>query len=231
MPTPPTGYSFGTPSFSPSATVTIPAGSGSSVTVTTNNTLTRDTGSLVIAKTLNNPDGASVPASFTVNYDCGAGYTGQVSVGVSSPATVNGIPTGSTCSVTEVAPAAIPGYTWGTPSVSPSSVVILDTTSTFTLTVANSITRDRGSLKISKTLSNPDGANVPASFTVNYDCGTGYTGQVSVGVDSPATVNGIPTGSTCSVTEVCTCGHPRLHLGNDYLYSSFGGHQHQRWNL
>jgi Domain of unknown function (DUF5979)/Fibronectin type III domain len=37
LPTPPTGYSFGTPTFSPSATVSVPA--GGSVTVTTNNTL------------------------------------------------------------------------------------------------------------------------------------------------------------------------------------------------
>jgi hypothetical protein len=207
------GYTFGTPTFSPSATVTIPAGNGSSVTVTTNNTLTRDTGSLQIVKTVSNPDSATLPASFTVNYDCGVGYTGQVSVAPGSPATVNGIPTGNSCSVVEVAPAAIPGYTWGTITYTPASVVISTKDSTFSITVGNSITRDRGSLQIVKTLSNPDGASVPASFAVNYDCGTGYTGQVSVAPGSPATVNGIPTGNSCTVTEVAPAAIPGYSWG------------------
>jgi len=72
---------------------------------------TRDTGSLQILKTVSNPDGATLPTSFTVNYDCGDGYTGQESVAPGSPATVPGIPTGSVCTVTEVAPDPIPDLT------------------------------------------------------------------------------------------------------------------------
>ena len=51
LPTAPTGYTFGTPTFSPSATVTITV-KDATVEVTTNNTLTRDTGSLKLSKAL-----------------------------------------------------------------------------------------------------------------------------------------------------------------------------------
>jgi hypothetical protein len=201
LPTAPTGWTFGTPSVSGSPATIVKGDQAAAVEVAVTNTISRDLGSLQILKTLDNPDGAPVPASFSVDYDCGAGYTGNVSVAPGSPATVNGIPTGNTCTVTEIAPAAIDGYTWGTISYSPTSVVILKD-ATVDITVGNAITRDRGSLIISKTLSNPDGAPVPASFNVNYDCGSGYTGTVSVAPGAPATVPGIPTGNTCTVTEV-----------------------------
>ncbi|MBK9741229.1 MAG: VWA domain-containing protein [Actinobacteria bacterium] len=207
------GYSWGTATFAPSATVTIPAADQASVTVTTTNNLTRDRGSLEISKTLANEDQATVPASFTVNYDCGLGYTGHVSVSPGSPATVGGIPTGSTCTVTEVAPEVIPGFTWGTITYTPASQVITAKGATYGIAVGNSITRDRGSLEISKTLANEDQATVPASYTVNYDCGLDYTGRVSVSPGSPATVGGIPTGSTCTVTEVAPEAIPNFTWG------------------
>jgi hypothetical protein len=199
LPNPPGGYSFGQPTFSPSDTVQIAA--DTTVTVTTNNTLTRDVGSLKILKTLSNPDGASVPASFAVNYDCGTGYTGQVSVAPGSPATVSGIPTGNVCTVTEVAPAAIPGFTWGTITYTPASVTIDTKGGTFEITVGNSITRDRGSLKILKTVS---GASFSGSFSVSVVCtGDGGSYNPSINYPSPGyvVINNIPTGNTCTVTE------------------------------
>ena len=64
---PPTGYSFGTPTFTDSSVTAndgiVTIADTSVVTVTTNNTMTRDTGTLTIKKTLSNPDGASVPPS------------------------------------------------------------------------------------------------------------------------------------------------------------------------
>ena len=48
LPNPPTGWSFSTPTYEPSATVTI-ATKDQVVTVTVQNTLTRDTGSLKVA--------------------------------------------------------------------------------------------------------------------------------------------------------------------------------------
>ena len=199
LPNPPAGYSFGTPAFSPSDTVVIPSGNGSSVTVMTNNTLTFDTGSLKILKTLSNPDNAGVPASFTINYDCGGGYTGNVSVAAGGSQTVSGIPTGSSCTVSEPALTPISGYTWGTPSVSGSPATIGKNT-TVEVTVANSISRDLGSLVLAKSLSGgPGGYTGP--FTINYDCGTGYQGSASVAAGGSKTVSGIPTGKQCTVSE------------------------------
>ena len=57
-PTPPEGYTWGTPTFSPSATVTI-AVKNATVEVTTNNTLSRDTGKItVVKKFVGAPDGS-----------------------------------------------------------------------------------------------------------------------------------------------------------------------------
>ena len=97
-----------------------------------------------------------MPGSYTVNYDCGVDTDGSTelkgskSVTTSTPATVSGIPTGNTCSVTEVKPADIPGFTWGTITYTPSSIEIKDETSEFKITVGNTITKDRGALIVDK---------------------------------------------------------------------------------
>ena len=199
-PTAPTGYTFGTPSFSPSAVATI-ATKGQTVNVQTTNTLTRDTGSFKITKQTSNPDGATLPAAFTGTYNCGTGFTGNFSVANGGSQTINGIPTGNTCSVVETVPAPITGYTWGTPTYTPASIVIATKAQTFEIVIGNSITRDKGSFKITKQTSNPDGATLPAAFTGTYNCGTGFTGNFSVANGGSQTINGIPTGNTCSVVE------------------------------
>ncbi len=61
------------------------------------------------------PDGATVPASFTIDYDCGGTYAGSVSVAAGGSQIVSNIPTGSSCTVSEPALTPIVGYTWGTP--------------------------------------------------------------------------------------------------------------------
>jgi hypothetical protein len=79
VPTAPTGYTFGTPTFSPSATVTI-AVKDATVEVTTNNTLTRDLGTLTIVKKVVNDNGGTATVSAfglassaaTLTFDAGA---------------------------------------------------------------------------------------------------------------------------------------------------------------
>ena len=117
-------------------------------------TNTRKTGSLKISKTVSNPDGATLPATFTMDYNCGTGYTGQVPVAYPTPGfeTVPGIPTGNTCTVTEVAPATITDYTWGAPTYTPESVTISEKNGTYEIVVGNSITKNRGSLVVTKTV-------------------------------------------------------------------------------
>ena len=96
-----------------------------------------------------------VPASFTVDYDCGVGYTGQVNVVPDVPVTVPNIPVGNTCTVTEIAPAVISGYTWGPITYDPASVVVSDKGGTFKITVGNSITRDRRPFQVAQDLEQP----------------------------------------------------------------------------
>ena len=205
------GFTWGTITYTPASQVITTKGETYAITV--GNSISRNRGSLEIKKTVSNPDGATLPASFLVDYDCGVGYTGQVSVAPGAPATVGGIPTGSTCTLVEVAPSVVPGFTWGTITYTPASQVITTKGETYAITVGNSISRNRGSLEIKKTVSNPDGATLPASFLVDYDCGVGYTGQVSVAPGAPATVGGIPTGSTCTLVEVAPSVVPGFTWG------------------
>ena len=198
-PTPPNGYTFGTPTFSPSATVTIST-KDATVEVTTNNTLTRDTGNLKLSKSLTGgPNGYDGP--FTIGYDCGTGFTGTKSVTAGSFETVTGIPTGTQCTVSETPPTPPNGYTFGTPTFSPSATVTISTKdATVEVTTNNTLTRDTGNLKLSKSLTGgPNGYDGP--FTIGYDCGTGFTGTVSVSAGGSSTVNDIPTGTQCTVSE------------------------------
>ena len=158
----------------------------------------RNVASLTIHKVLNAPAAAPVPASYSVNYDCGVGYTGSRSVTTSLDATVTGIPTGNTCTVTEVAPSPISGYTWSTAGYTPVSQVMA--AGGKTITVTNTLTADTGSLSIAKTVANPDGAVVQSTFPVSYVCDA-LAGTTTVAVGSPRVISGIPVGTSCTVTE------------------------------
>ena len=158
-----------------------------------------DRGSLRILKTLSNPDGAAVPASFTVNYDCGTGYTGSVPVAAGGSATVSNIPTGRSCTVSEATLTPIAGYTWGTPAITGSPATIGKNT-TVDVTVANSISRDQGYLKISKVF-DPKTSGFTGTFAITYNCGAGDQ-TVNVAAGSSTTVGPFSTGTSCTVGEL-----------------------------
>jgi VCBS repeat-containing protein len=172
------------------------------ITASDTNTIPiRINGSLKITKTLSNPDNAVIPGPFTIHYDCGSTYAGDVSISAAGGfQIINDLLAGSTCTVTEATPGSIQNYTWGAPVITGSPATIGSNT-TVEVTVANTITRDRGSFKITKQVNNPDGATLPAAFTGTYNCGTGYTGSFSVAAGGSQTIGSIPTGNTCSVTE------------------------------
>ncbi|HEY6015426.1 MAG TPA: DUF5979 domain-containing protein, partial [Gaiellaceae bacterium] len=202
LPTPPSGWSFGTPSISPTQPVTL--ATSAVVTVTVTNSISRDTGSLKLSKSLSGGP-ADYSGPFTINYDCndGTAHDGSKSVAAGGSATVDGIPTGTACTVSETLPTPPAGYSFGTPEFSPNATVTISTKgATVEVTTNNSLSRDTASLRILKTVDNPDGAFVPSTFAVDYDCGEGYTGTALVAPLGPQTISGIPTGSTCTVTEV-----------------------------
>jgi hypothetical protein len=130
-----------------------------------------------------------------MDYDCGldtdgSALTGQLVIGDGESASVLGIPTGNTCSVTEVAPTPIPDWTWGTITYTPASIIIDDETGTFEIVVGNSITRDRGSLTIVKKVINDDGGTATVSdFSITTSAG-------SLTFDS-----GVPAGTTTTYTS------------------------------
>ena len=93
------------------------------MTVTTNNTLTRDLGKLVLSKALTGgPDGYTGPFEIVYNCDDGTSHDGTATVAAGASATIGGIPTGTICTVTEPnLPTAPTGYSFGTPTFTPPS--------------------------------------------------------------------------------------------------------------
>lgn len=134
----------------------------------------------------------------------GGENSGQVTVVVGQPASIENIPGKKTCTVTEEAPKDIDGFTWGEPSFEPVSVNIFKDNQT--IKVTNTITRDRGDLQITKALAQGSTA-YDGEFTIGYSCepsgeapGGLVEGTVTIPAGESDTVK-VPTGYTCVVTE------------------------------
>jgi len=207
-PAAPTGYSFGTPTFSPSNQVTISR--DATVTVTTHNTLTRDVAGLKLTKALTGgPVGYTGP--FTIGYDCGQGFIGTVSLYAGTSQTIGDIPTGTSCTVSETPPTAPTGYSFGSPTFSPSATVTITRDATVTVTTNNTLTADPGGLIVTKTVAGF--AGFTGSFPVSVSC-TGETSPRTgtIGYPSPGSItfSGIAAGSICTVTEGALPAAPGL---------------------
>jgi hypothetical protein len=70
------------------------------------------------------------------------------------------------------------------------------------VTVTNTISRDLGELKITK-IFDPLTSGFSGTFTIAYECddGTDHDGSVELSAGESATISGIPTGTTCRVSE------------------------------
>ena len=148
IPTAPAGYTWGTPVITGSPVTINDTDSSAEVTVT--NPLTVDQGYFKISKVFSS---TAYTGTFRMDYVCtdAAATTGFVLVagGATSAAigpidTHNGT-TAVTCTVTEVTPTPITGYTWGTITYSPLGGVVTITkgaaTAAVEVTVTNSITK------------------------------------------------------------------------------------------
>ncbi len=242
LPAAPAGWTYGTPVVTGSPAIIVKGDAAAAVQVTVANSISREVGSLKITKITNNPDGATLPAAFTGTYDCGVGYTGSWSVANGGSQTINGIPTGNTCSVTEDALASISGYTWDTPNFTPSSIVVSSNGGTFEIVVGNSITRDRGYLTIVKKVVNDNGGSATvgdfglasSAGTLTFDGGaasgntTTYTSQkITVGTgDYSLTENDVAgygegswscTGNAGAMTPLFSSGSVAIGKGEDVV--------------
>jgi hypothetical protein len=65
---------------------------------------------------------------------------GSVVVAAGATSTVDGIPTGAVCTVTETVPAAVAGFTWAVPVITGSPTVGIDKEIARSVTVANALT-------------------------------------------------------------------------------------------
>ena len=169
-------------------------------------------GSLVISKTIaGGPAGGVVSGSFTFAVACTLGGA-QPNVAVvlagatSGSTTVNSIPAGAQCTVTEQAPLPVApaGYAWGT---TPAAVTVtIPTGASATASATNQLKPITGSLVISKTVAGGPAGGVSGSFVFAVSCTSGGA-QPNVPVvlanasSGSAAVAGIPADAQCTVTE------------------------------
>ena len=171
-PTPPDGWTFGTPVLSPASGEVTIATKATTYTVEVTNSISRDTGSLKVKKNFD-ANGSGFAGNFAIDVDCTVDSFDQtLMLAGGGEATITGIPTGTVCTVSEPSSRPRPtGWTFGTPVLSPASgeVTIATKATTYTVEVTNSISRDTGSLKVKKNF-DPNGSGFAGNFTINVDC-------------------------------------------------------------
>ena len=179
---------------------------------------------LTINKTVSGSPSTGLNASFAFTTVCtkdGNAVSGSPfssTITVASPATtgsasVNGIPVGSNCKVSETPPQAAgapTNYQWG---ATPQDVSVKTTSAGVSAPFTNPLTRLTGTLTISKTVSGGPATGLNATFAFTAVCTdtdnstiSGSPFSASITVASPATggsatVSGIPAGASCVVSE------------------------------
>ncbi|TAG24569.1 MAG: hypothetical protein EAZ37_15915 [Burkholderiales bacterium] len=219
LPTPPTGFGWGTPIYTQPTTV-IAAGQNTNASVA--NPLAALVGTLTVSKTITGaPQGYTPASAFAVFANCslptaGTRYptTGTVALTTGTPAVISNIPAGATCTVTEditARPTPPAGFGWNAPTyVQPANAVTAN--GNITAAVTNPLSALNGTLTITKTITGaPQGYTPATAFAVFANCslptaGTRYptTGTAALTTGTPAVISNIPAGATCTVTEDTT---------------------------
>ena len=159
------------------------------------------TGYLKIEKEV---DGGQASGDFTFHADCGNGGSFDVTITFPDPGsvTIDDIPAGSVCDVTETGmPDAPVGFHWGEPRVSENPATIKDE-DTVWVHFINHLIPDNGSLRITKdVIGGPEGYT--GSFDVHVDCGNDGTFDKTIDFPDPGfvTIDELPAGAQCTVTE------------------------------
>ncbi len=130
---------------------------------------TRDLGSLKIVKSFD-PKTSGYDTAFNIDYKCGDDPKQTVSVKAGESTTIDGIPTGTECTVSEAKPTDPPaGWSFSAPTYDPANgtVTVAEKGQTVTVTVTNEILKP--GINIVKTASatqvNP-GETVTYTYTV-----------------------------------------------------------------
>ncbi|MFC2595274.1 DUF5979 domain-containing protein [Corynebacterium durum] len=174
--------------------------------VTVTNKYTRATSSFTVKKKV---EGLPAPGAkeFSFLYKCVYGEdvkAGEIKVKGNGETTVEDVPAGSECTVTENVDAAKQdGYT----------LVMDNTEQKFdqgtqptTVLFTNVYTKDTGSLAVTKSLKDPDGVAAGKKFNFAYVCehkdpAQRKEGTFQLGAGESTTINDIAADSTCTITE------------------------------
>ena len=174
--------------------------------VTVTNKYTRATSSFTVKKKVEGlPDPGSKEFSF--RYECAYGEdakVGDIKVKGNGETTVEDVPAGSECTVTENVDAAKQdGYTL---VVDNAGQKFDQGTQPTTVLFTNVYTKDTGSLSVTKSLKDPDGVAAGKKFNFAYACehkdpAQRKEGTFQLGAGESTTIDDIAAGSTCTITE------------------------------
>lgn len=193
------------------------------------------TGSLQITKAVSGPEGGFISTGqvFTGTYACGT-ITGNFALAKGETTTVDNIPAGTSCTVTETAPSgsdnlANGSYQWTTPSYAPAQTVAITDNGVAAVTITNNYVQQAGNLDIAKVITPRE--NVAATgytggddreFPVHYDCTLGgqsvSSGDVNISRSTPGHITGIPATAVCTVTEAAVSAAPGDFVDASYAW-------------
>lgn len=163
------------------------------------------TGLLRVTKTVTGKPAGFTSPDFSVVVDCSVNSFDQtLTLADGATRTIGGIPTGTTCTVTEPSPlpAAPAGYDYAAPVITPSGVQIIGNGTTVAVTVTNPLTLKQGSLQLGKSVSGQPAGFTSPDYTLHVDCSdNSFDQDVLIKAAENKTISNIPHGTTCTVTE------------------------------
>lgn len=163
------------------------------------------TGLLRVTKTVTGKPAGFTSPDFSVVVDCSVNSFDQtLTLADGATRTIGGIPTGTTCTVTEASPlpAAPAGYDYAAPVITPSGVQIIGNGTTVAVTVTNPLTLKQGSLQLGKSVSGQPAGFTSPDYTLHVDCSdNSFDQDVLIKAAENKTISNIPHGTTCTVTE------------------------------
>ncbi len=191
------------------------------------NTVTQDTGTVVVKKQIQPESGAEngytggMTRSFDVAYSCRVPNSPQTVTGtVSVPANATGVqipnlPAGAVCSFTETAPVTQAAdfvdtsYEWTGPGAfSPQTVTVVKDRVKDT-TVTNTYRRVFVDLTVAKNIEGAGFMGGSTPFAIDYECSTGVRGTLQVANGQTQTVQ-VPRNSLCRVVEQASAKNETL---------------------
>jgi hypothetical protein len=218
LPSPPAGYAWGTPSIGGLSPIgSMPAAGNQTVSVT--NTL--QSGGLTVQKNVSTPLPTAATFNFTLTCSApnttpattalGASVSTAQSISIAAggtfgSVTVSPIAAGSTCSVSETAPADIPNFTWGATPAAVTGIAIVRTP-TARASFLNTLTANPGKITVTKAMVLPSGVAGPFSFGFTATCDRPTTGSTfnatlnNYPTNTSVDIPNIPAGATCSLSE------------------------------